>query len=82
MQHLVNALAPLAAKLFPPMGRMQGEVSRCDRQTAQIAGFVEFFSHLGSGELLNLPIIGRCGSKATLNSLSLRERVGVRANRM
>ena len=50
MQHLVNALAPIAAKLFPPMCRMQGKISRCDRQAAQIAGFVEFFSHLGSGE--------------------------------
>ena len=50
MQHLVNALAPIAAKLFPPMCRMQGKISRCDRQAAQIAGVVEFFSHLGSGE--------------------------------
>jgi hypothetical protein len=26
--------------------------------------------------------IGRCGRKATLNSHTLRERIGVRANRM
>jgi hypothetical protein len=38
-------------------------------------------ANLGS-KITRDPVIGRGGSKATLNSLALRERVGVRANRM
>jgi hypothetical protein len=46
MQHLVNALATLATKLFDAMEGVQGEIGGFDRQAAQIAGFGRVVSHL------------------------------------
>ena len=46
MEHLVNAMATFATKLFDTVIRKQGEVGCFDRQAAQIARFGGFISHL------------------------------------
>jgi hypothetical protein len=46
MQHLVNALATLATKLFDAMEGKQGEIGGFDRQAAKIAHFGRVISHL------------------------------------